>query len=142
MPKVLKKKSKPKKVTCGGKHRCPVCKKTSECAFELCGIIGAVKCDYCLLVEAYGPKAAEIAEKAIGVAYRLWQMSGKASDFITQGTQPWKNEGEARAWANSADDALEELDSELNRFMLRLADRRERAGHFVGPHSNPQKSGS
>ncbi len=109
---------------CGGQHVCPICRQERPCALGACAIGGEVKCDSCLYIEAYGPKAAAIIEKAIGVAAKLDDASSRLCRFLPEnGPQPWATKEEARVWMNEATTALEELDAELDRLRLRLAAR-------------------
>lgn len=107
--------------TCNGQHLCPECQQVKTCAFGFCAVTGEVMCDSCLYLEEYGPKAAEIIEKAIAVGAMLHDASARLGRyFVGIEVQPWGTKEEARVWMNSADDALEQLDSSINRIHLRL----------------------
>jgi len=111
----------PKSVDCGGKHFCPTCREVKPCAFGACAVVRDVKCDSCLYLEEFGPKAAAIIEKAIAVAAILHDSVGRVSQTILQnGSQPWPTKEEARVWMNEATDALEKLDSTIGRLQLRM----------------------
>jgi hypothetical protein len=111
----------PKSETCDGEHLCPICGQKKPCAFGVCSIAGQVKCDSCIYLEEYGPKAAAIIEKAIAVAAMLHDASCRLVQFLPEhGSQPWATREEARLWMNEADTALEELDTTINRIHLRL----------------------
>ncbi len=97
------------------------------CAFGICGVAGEVKCDSCLYVEEYGPKAAKIIEAAIGVAAKLHDATGRLMRFVVEGNpELWKTKDEARVWMNEASRTLEELDTAINRVHLRLKARFKR----------------
>ena len=107
--------------SCGGKHLCPSCQIVKPCAFGICGVAGELKCDSCLYVEEYGPKAAKIIEAAIGVAAKLHDATGRLMRFVVEdNAELWKTKDEARVWMNEASRALEELDTAINRVHLRL----------------------
>lgn len=113
--------------SCNGKHLCPACEQIKTCALGFCAVVGEVMCDSCLYIEEYGPKAAEIIEKAIGVAAMLHDASSRLGQyFIGNEAQPWGTKEEARIWMNKADEALEQLDAAINRIHLRLQARRPR----------------
>ena len=107
--------------TCAGQHLCPICREVKPCAFGFCSSTGEVKCDSCLYVEEYGTKAASIIEKALAVGSMLDDASGRLAQSLPEnGLQPWATKEDARVWMNKATDALEELDTEINRIHLRL----------------------
>lgn len=111
----------PRARACGGEHLCPVCRQKKPCAFGVCDLTGEVKCDSCIYLEEYGPKAAAIIEKAIAVAAMLHDASCRLAQFLPEhGSQPWATKEVARLWMNEADTALEELDTPINRIHLRL----------------------
>jgi hypothetical protein len=110
--------------TCNGHHLCPICQTDKPCAFGLCGVAGEVKCDSCMYVEEYGAKTAGIIEAAICVAAKLYDATGRlAHSNLEVSAAPWNTKEEARAWMREADNALEALDTAINRVHLRLKSR-------------------
>jgi hypothetical protein len=111
--------------TCGGQHRCPVCHQVKPCALGVCAAVGDVKCDSCLYIEEYGPKAAEVIEKAIAVANKLQDASNRATTwFMGNKTPPWTSKEEADGWVEQAHHAVKELDTAIGVVMLRYNARR------------------
>jgi hypothetical protein len=111
--------------TCGGQHRCPVCHQAKRCALGTCTAVGDVKCDPCLYVEEYGPKAAKVIEKAIAVASHLQDASNRATTwFMGNNAPPWASKEEAGEWADQAHRAVEELDTAIGIVALRFNERR------------------
>ena len=75
-----------------------------------------MNCDSCMYVQEYGPRTAEIIEKAIVVAGLL--------DRIPAGK--WEDEEEGLNWARRAGEALDELDGSIGILTLRLKARHPR----------------
>jgi hypothetical protein len=107
---------------CDGKHFCPVCHVTKDCALGACSFPGEIKCDSCLYVEKYGGKTAAIIEKAIVVA-RLLDDAEQRN--VTAGSEKpaWANQEDAVDWRTQVADALEGLDTEINVIQLRFKSR-------------------
>jgi hypothetical protein len=95
------------------------------CALGACATLGEVKCDSCLCVEEYGPKAAAVIEKANAVANKLQEASNRATAwFVGNNTPPWTSKEEANEWVNQAHQAVKELDTAIGIIVLRSNARR------------------
>lgn len=115
----------PTPLTCGSQHRCPVCHQVKPCALGTCAVVSDVKCDSCLYVEEYGPKAAEVIEKAIAVTTKLQDASNRATAWLVgNNTAPWTSKEDAREWVEQTHQVVKELDSAIGIIVLRYNARR------------------
>ena len=109
-------------MTCNGEHLCPICNQIKPCPFLGCGRPKISKCDNCLLIEEYGPKSAQIIQKAFKVAAHLDDIMKQCYEVPNRGKWEtlWPSREEANAWMTGATNALEGLDEAVGILHLRV----------------------